>query len=148
MSRWALIQNSIVVTIVEQPTIPGMPGFSAVDVSARPDVSAGYRFDGQAFTAPAVARRITRFAFRSRFTLSERAAIEFAAVDDPAAGTQARQTAAMLRAYLRDMQDASFVDLSRADVAAGLQQLEALGLIAPGRATQILTAPIESEEIA
>lgn len=93
------------------------------------------------------ARRITRFAFRARFTFAERAGIEFAAVDDPAASTPERQAAATLRAYLRDMAEASFVDLDRDDVAAGLQQLESLGLIAAGRGAAILAAAVEPHEV-
>lgn len=89
------------------------------------------------YAVPQVRARITQFAFRSRFTLAERGAVELAAVDDPAASTPARQAAATLRAYLRDVESATFVDLTRDDVQSGLQQLESLGLIGAGRAAAI-----------
>lgn len=90
--------------------------------------------------------RITRLAFRNRFSLTEKATLELAALDNPAAAMPQRQQAAMLRAYLADLSAASHVDLGRADTRAGVQMLESAGLIAAGRADQILDAPIEAME--
>jgi len=90
--------------------------------------------------------RVTRLAFRNRFTMQEKAAIEIAALDNPAADMQARGLAATLRAYMDDIQAAAFVDLARADTRGGVQQLEALGILAAGRALEILDAPITDEE--
>lgn len=90
--------------------------------------------------------KITKLAFRNRFTQAEKVAIELTAADNPAAALQQRQFAATLRAQLADQRDAQFIDLGRADTRAGVQQLEALGLLAAGRAAVILdTAPSESE---
>lgn len=48
-----------------------------------------------------------------------------------------------LRAYLRDLQEATFIDLNRSDVQSGLAQLESLGLIGPGRAAILPTEAFE-----
>ncbi|WP_422846859.1 hypothetical protein ACOYR4_12865 [Acidovorax sp. M14] len=89
---------------------------------------------------------ITKLAFRNRFTRAEKVAIEMAALDNPAAPLAQRQQAAALRADLKDQQDATYIDLARADLQAGVQALEAAGLLAAGRAEQILTAPITDIE--
>ena len=90
--------------------------------------------------------RITRLAFRSRFTLAEKAALEFAALDNPAGSQAERMQAATLRAYLADVFAATFIDLARPDTRAGVMQLEALGLLAEGRALEILDGEIAPEE--
>lgn len=94
----------------------------------------------------AAGRRLTRLAFRNRFTPAEKAAIELAALDDPGAPIAQRQQAAALRANQADLAAATFVDLASADTRAGVQMLEAAGLIAEGRALEILDAPIQPEE--
>ncbi|GAD20968.1 hypothetical protein [Acidovorax sp. MR-S7] len=90
--------------------------------------------------------QITRLAFRNRFTLPEKAGLELASVDDASAPMVQRQQAALLRAYLADVAAATFIDLKRPDTRAGVEQLEALGLLAAGRAAEILDAPIRPEE--
>ena len=90
--------------------------------------------------------RITRLAFRNRFTQAEKVTLELAALDNPAASTAQRQQAAALRSYLKDLDAATFVDLERPDTVAGVQSLGAAGLLAEGRAAAILTAPIEAHE--
>ncbi len=89
---------------------------------------------------------ITRLAFRNRFTLAEKAAIELAALDNPTAPMPQRQQAAALRANQADLAAATFIDLARPDTRAGVQMLEAAGLLANGRALEILDAPIQPEE--
>lgn len=85
--------------------------------------------------------RVTKLAFRNRFTQAEKVAIELTAADNPASSAPARQLAAALRAQLADQRDALWIDLQRADTRAGVQQLEALGLIGAGRAAVILDTP-------
>ena len=92
------------------------------------------------------ARRITRLAFRNRFTTPEKVALEIAGLDDPAAPMPARAQAAALRANQADLAAATFVDLDRPDTRAGVQMLEAAGLLAAGRALVILDAPVTTEE--
>jgi hypothetical protein len=90
--------------------------------------------------------RVTKLAFRNRFTQAEKVAIEIASLDNPAASMQVRAQSAALRASQLDVQAAQFIDLNRADTRAGVQQLEAVGLLGAGRATVILdTPPTETE---
>lgn len=97
-------------------------------------------------TAPVDPRRITKLAFRNRFTRAEKVAIEMAALDNPAAPMAQRQQAAALRADLKDQQDATFIDLDRTDLREGVQALEAAGLLGAGRALAILDAPVQPHE--
>lgn len=90
----------------------------------------------------AASTKITRLAFRNRFTLPEKAAMEFASLDNPAAPILERQKAATLRAYMADVASSTFIDLSRPDTRAGVQQLELMGLLGAGRALQILDSKV------
>lgn len=92
--------------------------------------------------------KITRFAFRSRFTAAEKVALEFAMMDDPTSGPQQRQIAAMLRVFVKDLENAQFVVLDRADIQMGVQQLVQLNILTPERAAAILTTPPEEHELA
>jgi hypothetical protein len=87
-------------------------------------------------------RRITRLAFRNRFTTAEKVTLEIAGLDNPAAPMPARAQAAALRANQADLAAATFVDLDRADTRAGVLMLEAATLLGVGRALEILDAPI------
>lgn len=91
-------------------------------------------------------RKITKLAFRNRFTAAEKVTMEIASLDNPAATMAQRQQAAALRVNLADTAAAVFIDLSRADTRAGVQMLEAAGLLAAGRALQILDAPVQPSE--
>ncbi|WP_460481245.1 hypothetical protein [Comamonas humi] len=91
--------------------------------------------------------KATKLAFRNRFTQTEKVAIEIAALDDPSAAMAQRQAAAALRAYLADLSAATFIDLMRPDTRAGVQALESMGLLAPGRALEILDTPLGGNEI-
>ena len=82
--------------------------------------------------------RVTRLAFRNRFTTAEKVALELAALDNPSAPMAQRQQPAALRAHLKDLDTASWVDLTRPETVAALQMLEASGLIGEGRADAIL----------
>lgn len=99
---------------------------------------------GMLVLAPAT--RITRLAFRNRFTQAEKVALEIAAIDNPAATLAQRQQAAAIRAHLADVAASTFIDLGRDDTRAGVQALEAGGLIGVGRALEILDAPVEVHE--
>jgi hypothetical protein len=89
---------------------------------------------------------ITNLAFRQRFTRAEKVALEMAALDNPSASLQQRAQAAALRADLKDQEQATYIDLDRADTRAGVQMLEAAGLLGAGRAAQILDAPVQDAE--
>lgn len=86
-----------------------------------------------------IRRWVTKLAFRQRFTAAERAAITYAA-------RQSSPTAAGIQSYLDDVQAATYIDLERADTRAGVQALESAGLLASGRAAEILDATITFTE--
>lgn len=78
-------------------------------------------------------RRLTTLAFRDRFTLDEKRAIYTAAL-----------TSVDVKIWLDDLAaatpeaDGTSVDLDDARTVAGVQGLESAGLLAAGRAAQIL----------
>lgn len=84
-------------------------------------------------------RRITRLAFLSRFSDAEAVAIDLASIG-------ATPQAAGMRRYMSKVNAATYIDLDRADTRAGVQALEAAGVLAAGRALQILDAPVQPEE--
>ncbi len=89
----------------------------------------------------------TKLAFRNRFTSPEKTAIEIAQLDDPTAPMAQRAKSAVLRAHQADVAAATYVDLGRQDTRAGVLALEAAGLLATGRAAQILDADVQPEEL-
>lgn len=153
MSRiLAIIEAGVVANVIvgNPEDFPG--AVDVTDAESRPGT--GWAYDGAAFAPPVVdepppapaARRITRLAFRNRFTQAELVALEIAAIDDPTAPMPARQQAAAIRVMQRQVDNANFIDLDRADTRAGVQQLEAAGLLAAGRAAEILDGPIDPAE--
>lgn len=99
---------------------------------------------------PPTQRLLTKLAFRNRFTAQEKAAIEIASQHDNSLPNHktapANLLAASLRANLADQRDARYVDLDRADTRSGVISLETFGILAAGRAQQILDAEISVEE--
>ena len=89
-------------------------------------------------SAPAETRLTVR-QFRQRFTLAEKAAIELAAIDTPAAAIEQRQQAAMLRAVLADQAAAAFIDLADPGTVEGVQLLVQAGLLTEPRGAEVLT---------
>lgn len=85
--------------------------------------------------------KITKLAFRNRFTLTEKITMDMASIDNPSASMQVRQQAALLRTILEDLRTATYIDLSRADTRAGVQILEQYQIIGVGRASIILNTP-------
>jgi hypothetical protein len=86
---------------------------------------------------------LTRLEFRQRFTEAEKVAIELSSLDDPSAPMPQRQMSAALRVYLADLAVATLIDPTRADTIAGVNRLEQFGIIAPGRAAEILALPAD-----
>lgn len=108
----------------------------------------GWAWDGEAFTPPAPPpapepttepRHITRLAFLNRFTDAEAISIDLASI-----GATAQE--AGLRRYMNKVNAATFIDLARPDTRAGVQALEAGGVLAAGRAAEILDIDILDEE--
>lgn len=105
---------------------------------------AGTRLPAAALRRPP--RHITPHALRRRFTVVERTALEWAVVDRAEAGEADRLNAATLRSLLKDIEQARQLDLDDPELADSLRQFEAFGLIAAGRAQEILDGPVQAHE--
>ena len=85
--------------------------------------------------APVVSHVITKYAFRMRFTLAERIALD--TVDTNAVLTAEQKLIA--QTLLHDFAaKENGVEITNADTIAGVQYLESIGLLASGRASVIL----------
>ncbi|WP_448677641.1 hypothetical protein [Delftia acidovorans] len=105
----------------------------------------------ESLAAPAAAsepalRHITPHALRRRFTVVERTALEWAVVDRAEAGEADRLNAATLRSLLKDIEQARQLDLDDPELADSLRRFESFGLIAAGRAQEILDGPVQAHE--
>ena len=154
MKKFILTKNGQVVNMViaEQPFIDTISSNYdlVVDASEHPGVSIGWTWSTETgFKSPTVPvietaelpKKITQLAFISRFTDAEAIALDLASIG-------ATVEAASIRRYMQKVNAATFIDLDREDTITGANQLEAVGLIGPGRAAVILTAPITEQEIA
>lgn len=83
--------------------------------------------------------KITQLAFLNRFTDDEAVDIDLASVGNT-------REAALLRRYLQKVAAATFIDLSREDLADDLGKLVAFGLLSQEKVTTILSAPIQEHE--
>ena len=150
--RYALIENNKVknVILADEEFISNMTEtfqhIEALDNHPLGNkISAGWGWDPSGFTEPPVPpeapveRKVTRLAFLNRFTDAEAIALDLASI-----GTTIE--AASIRRYMQKVHAATFIDLGREDTISGVNQLEAVGLIGPGRAEVILTAPITDLE--
>lgn len=90
--------------------------------------------------APAIQTLITRLAFLSRFTDAEAIALDLASIG-------ATVQAATLRRYMSKVNAAAFIDLGREDTRAGVLALESMGILAAGRALEILDTPVLPQEV-
>ncbi len=75
----------------------------------------------------AAPRKITRLAFRNRFTQVEKVSIYTAAEASPA-----------LRVFIDDIAAAEYVDLDDPSVVAGVESLEVMQILEEGRAVEVL----------
>lgn len=111
-----------------------------IDISAmtvQPQV--GWTFDGSNLNPPPgtlASMKITKLAFRERFTIGEMTGIY-----------SAMSSNFTLQAMIGNQQVATYVDLSRSDTIAGVMYLVSIGLITSARATQILTTAPTSTEV-
>ena len=149
----AIVESGVVVNCIVADEWPG--GVRIEHLDPRPGI--GWAYDGQAFTAPPAPppepetprpRHITRLAFMQRITMSEHVAIELASIHDPAQEKFAPDNvqAATLRKMLQLVNAANWIDLDRPDTRSMVMQLEQFGLLAPGRALQILDGEITDIE--
>lgn len=131
--RYALVVGGVVVNVVEQASLPTVPGQWVACGNAGP----GWTYSNSTFAAPADTRprHITAFAFKMRMTPAERIAI---------------RAAASVSAEVADFMDladsAQYIDLDLATTRDGVEALEAATLIGVGRAAVILdTAIVDAE---
>jgi len=159
MKTYALIENGSVINVIETDENGWPEGIDITDMVPRPGI--GWQYDDEAgFITPAIPdptpepepepipqnKIITNLAFDLRFTLEERVAIELASLDDPAASMEQRAMSAALRVSQERSRKAQFTDLSDPVTRGGVEQMEALELLAQGRAAEILDTPIEDRE--
>ena len=118
-----------------------------IDAPADFDVTrmSEYRYEGGVLVL-APDTRVTRLAFRNRFTQAEKMGLELASLDDPTATMAQRQQAAAIRVHLADVAASTFVDLGHQSTRMGVMQLEEGGLLSTGRAVQILDTPVSPSE--
>ena len=95
--------------------------------------------------APEV-RHITKLAFRNRFTMREKVAIELAGNINPNDPVQKQQLAATVCASNADVAASTYIDLDRPDTRDGVKLMEDFGLLAAGRASEILDNPVQEFE--
>lgn len=79
--------------------------------------------------------RMSVRAFKKRLTTAERVAIRAAATTDP-----------IVFDFIDLVDSSTFIDLTDQDTVDGLNYCEAQGLIAAGRANDILSAPVTDNE--
>ena len=91
--------------------------------------------------------KLTRLAFLNRFTDAEAVAIDLASIDNSSGTEPERIGQASIRRYLNKINAATFVDVARDDTIVGVNALESLGLLASGRADEILSTTINADEI-
>ena len=82
--------------------------------------------------------KITKLAFRQRFTIMEKVGVEMACLDNPGASDTVREQSALVRVYIKDLDNASWVDLADQNTIDGVTLLESAGILATGRSDQIL----------
>ena len=80
--------------------------------------------------------RITVLAFRKRFTLEERVALEKRAREDP-----------LIRVFLDDVAAATYIDLTDPELKECLEAAAALDVIEVDRVSQILNTPVTEAEL-
>ena len=86
--------------------------------------------------SPVAEMKVTKLAFKMRFTDVERKAIRFASKSD-----------ADIEDFWDLVEDANYIDLSLSPTINGVQFLETGGLLTAGRAAEILTNPVQAHEI-
>lgn len=133
MSRWALVRGGTCVTVVEQATQP------TVDIGglwvAAGGAGPGWTWDGNAWAAPALeaVRSLSPRDFLRRFKATERETLE----DLAATGTAAVKK--KLAAFKFYVQTGGYVELDDDYIVAAVTAMETAGVIAAGRAAEILS---------
>jgi hypothetical protein len=156
--KYALIIDSFVRDVCTDPFELFHPSVASQFVQVPDIVQNGWWYSGTEYlefvpvpeAAPVIPlppdNRITRLAFRNRFTVTEKMTLELAGLDNPAATIAERTNAAALRINQADLAAATFIDLDREDTRNGVLSLETVGLLAADRALEILDTPVTELE--
>jgi hypothetical protein len=146
----AIVNNNVVTSIKTLDPTDGSGAYQSavnscqnvVDISnIFPSPQVGWTLNGSQLVSNGVTSSIiTKLAFRQRFTMPELIGI-LAAIS--AGGTEGY----ILQVMQENLSVATFIDLSRSDTQAAVQQLVSFGLLTQARATQILTTPPAASEI-
>lgn len=91
-------------------------------------------------------RYVTKLAFRNRFTAKEKVMVELAGVHNTTDTIQKQELAATVRVSNADIALSTYIDLDRPDTRAGVKSMEDFGLLAAGRADEILDNPVQDFE--
>ena len=144
MMTLAIVNEWVVTAIVtiDESQYPDYAAHAqaAIDITPTlPKPQIGWIFTGCALVPPAGyqnSMKITKLAFRSRFTFAELVAIQ-----------TAQQTNIPLQVLNDNLAVATYIDLTRQDTVGGVNMLVAFGLLTPARAQQILTTAATDTEI-
>lgn len=145
----ALIAGGVVQNVILGDPADFPDAIDVTDLNPRP--GPGWLYQGGEFdppppaVAPDLGTKITKLAFRQRLTDPVLVAIELAAIHNPAATLQQQQLAAQLRVMQENVRVATYIDLARPDTRAGVQALEAAGLLPSAAA--VLDAPVQAHEV-
>lgn len=129
MALYAKVDRGVVRNVVDSDSPPGSPW-----VACPATVGRGWTYDGSTFAAPIpiAAYSLTRREFIQRFTAAEREALE----NKAQTGTQGvKDKIAAFKTYI---QTGGNVELNDDYIIAVVMQMEAAGVIAAGRAAEIL----------
>ena len=135
--KYALIQDYAVHTIVDVADESELSQYrtfqNVINIEGQPNVVVGWVFTGSICVPPPGQNqgslKITRLAFRNRFTMAEKAALYTVAATPQGVG---------LKVYIDDLAAATYVDLLRDDTVASINYLASLGLLTAPRAAAIL----------
>lgn len=132
MARWALVRGGHVDTVVDQAEQPTVDlGGAWVDVTGQ-HVGPGYTYNGAVFAPPVVAVSLPPREFWKRFTAAEREALQ----NKLATGTQGVKD--KMNAFRDYVATGGNVELKDDYIIAAVTAMESAGVIAAGRAAQIL----------
>ena len=143
----AVVNNNKVQAVCDiQPQDYGLytncqAAIDVTDIVPRPQV--GWLFNGSTLY-PDISSipntRITKLAFRQRFTVTEMTGLIAASFAQTPQGY-------FLQYLMGNLQVATYIDLARSDTQAAIQALVGMGLLTQNRAIQILTATPTSTEL-
>lgn len=136
MSKWCHIVAGVCDLMVEAATMPTVTFRGGHWVQAAGGAAPGWRWDGAQWLEPlpdAQVLRITPRDFLRRFTATERETLEDLATNG---GPAARKKLAAFKFYLST---GGYVELDDDYIVTAVAAMEAAGVIAAGRAAEILS---------